>query len=114
MVRAAYLRVALTYMLISMPHGTSTIFGAFQAILALLANGTNFTPSRINYRLMKSSPVNSFAVKPRRALLRCSNAPTRPGVGRSRQRAIKGFMPFRLGNECDGTWPSDVTEINNL
>jgi len=29
-------------MLISMPHGTSTIFGAFQAILALLANGTNF------------------------------------------------------------------------
>ncbi|MET3335227.1 hypothetical protein ABIF61_003751 [Bradyrhizobium japonicum] len=31
----AYLRVALTYMLISMPQGTSTIFGAFQAILAL-------------------------------------------------------------------------------
>jgi hypothetical protein len=26
-------------MLISMPHGTSTIFGAFQAISALLANG---------------------------------------------------------------------------
>src|SRR5581483_2808461 len=34
--RSAYLRVALTYMLISMPHGTSTIFGVFQAILALL------------------------------------------------------------------------------
>jgi hypothetical protein len=33
--RHAYLRVALTYMLISMPHGTSTIFGVFQAILAL-------------------------------------------------------------------------------
>src|SRR3954469_5125392 len=32
---AAYLRVALTYMLISMPQGTSTIFGAFQAISAL-------------------------------------------------------------------------------
>lgn len=28
----AYLRVAQTYMLISMPTGTSTIFGAFQAI----------------------------------------------------------------------------------
>ena len=27
-----YLRVAQTYMLISMPTGTSTIFGAFQAI----------------------------------------------------------------------------------
>jgi hypothetical protein len=36
-VAADYLRVALTYMLISMPHGTSTIFGVFQAILALLA-----------------------------------------------------------------------------
>jgi hypothetical protein len=31
-------------MLISMPTGTSTIFGAFQAILALLANGTIFRP----------------------------------------------------------------------
>ena len=29
---AAYLRVAHIYMLISMPTGTSTIFGAFQAI----------------------------------------------------------------------------------
>jgi hypothetical protein len=45
---ADYLRVALTYMLISMPHGTSTIFGVFQAILALLANGTKLTPSSLN------------------------------------------------------------------
>jgi hypothetical protein len=29
-------------MLISMPTGTSTILGVFQAILALLVNGTNF------------------------------------------------------------------------
>ena len=42
---ADYLRAAQAYMLISMPTGTSTIFGAFQAILALLANGTNFPPS---------------------------------------------------------------------
>jgi hypothetical protein len=33
---SAYLRAAQAYMLISMPTGTSTIFGAFQAILALL------------------------------------------------------------------------------
>jgi hypothetical protein len=33
---AAYLRAAQAYILISMPTGTSTIFGAFQAILALL------------------------------------------------------------------------------
>jgi hypothetical protein len=30
--RQAYLREAQAYMLISMPTGTSTIFGAFQAI----------------------------------------------------------------------------------
>ena len=35
-VRAAYLRVAHIYMLISIPTDTSTIFGAFQAIFALL------------------------------------------------------------------------------
>jgi hypothetical protein len=32
-------------MLISMPHGTSTIFGAFQAILALLVKGIDFRPA---------------------------------------------------------------------
>jgi hypothetical protein len=31
-------------MLISMPHGTSTIFGAFQAILALLLKGIDYRP----------------------------------------------------------------------
>jgi hypothetical protein len=41
-IAAAYLRAAQAYMLISMPTGTSTILGAFQAILALLANGANF------------------------------------------------------------------------
>ena len=46
-VAAAYLRAAHAYMLISMPTGTSTIFGVFQAILALLAQtGTNFRPRR--------------------------------------------------------------------
>ena len=39
---AAYLRAAQAYMLISMPTGTSTILGVFQAILALLINRTNF------------------------------------------------------------------------
>jgi hypothetical protein len=33
---AIYLRAAHAYMLISMPTGTSTIFGAFQAIVSLL------------------------------------------------------------------------------
>jgi hypothetical protein len=44
--RAAYLRAAHAYMLISMPTGTSTIFGVFQAILALLVNRTNIAHRR--------------------------------------------------------------------
>jgi hypothetical protein len=42
---AAYLRAAHIYILISMPTGTSTIFGVFQAILALLVTGRT-PPSR--------------------------------------------------------------------
>jgi hypothetical protein len=38
---AAYLRAAQAYILISMPTGTSTILGVFQAIWALLLNRTN-------------------------------------------------------------------------
>jgi hypothetical protein len=33
-------------MLISMPTGTSTIFGVFQAIMALLVDRTNFALER--------------------------------------------------------------------
>jgi hypothetical protein len=67
-------------MLISMPHGTSTIFGAFQAILALLCKGDELPPSPLNYSVMKSSPVNSFVMKPARALLQCSRPPDRGGL----------------------------------
>src|SRR5437660_11117229 len=38
--RHAYLRAAQAYMLISMPTGTSMIFGVFQAISTLLLRGT--------------------------------------------------------------------------
>src|ERR1043166_3808862 len=37
-----YLRAAQAYMLISMPTGTSTIFGVFQDIFGLLVRGTIF------------------------------------------------------------------------
>jgi hypothetical protein len=40
----AYLRAAQAYMLISMPTGTSTIFGVFQAILALLQQRDELHP----------------------------------------------------------------------
>jgi hypothetical protein len=45
-------------MLISMPTGTSTILGVFQAILALLANRTN-SALGVNYCAWKSSPAKS-------------------------------------------------------
>src|SRR3954469_5640362 len=41
---SAYLRAAHAYMLISMPTGTSMIFGAFQAILALLLEPDGLRP----------------------------------------------------------------------
>ena len=45
-VRRAYLRAAQAYMLISMPTGTSTIFGVFQLIRFLPSSaGTTFVPA---------------------------------------------------------------------
>jgi hypothetical protein len=54
-----YLRAAQAYMLISMPTGTSTIFGAFQAIVLSSCHGT-FLSSGLNYRAKKSSPTEYF------------------------------------------------------
>src|SRR6185437_5626373 len=68
-IRSAYLRVALTYMLISMPQGTSTIFGAFQAILALL--GINGRPAVLGVKLACDEKFASEFF-PLLALLRCS------------------------------------------
>jgi hypothetical protein len=54
-------------MLISMPTGTSTIFGAFQAIPALLREGT-FVVLGLSYCGSESSPAKYFAPK---LMLRC-------------------------------------------
>jgi hypothetical protein len=89
--RAAYLRVALTYMLISMPHGTSTIFGAFQAILALSLYRDETPPSPLNYLVMKSSPVNSFVFETFACLVAPQqDFPPRTG-GRIKAEADQGF-----------------------
>jgi hypothetical protein len=40
------LRAAQAYMLISMPTGTSTIFGVFQVIGGLPSDGATLAPSR--------------------------------------------------------------------
>jgi hypothetical protein len=60
-VAAGYLRAAQAYMLISMPTGTSTIFGVFQAILALLVHRiADRTNSVLTNKLI---PFKKFATK---------------------------------------------------
>jgi hypothetical protein len=90
---AAYLRAAHAYMLISMPTGTSTILGVFQAILALLVNGTK-SPSRLNYCGKKSSPVKSFVIS-RNAYVAVQKGFTASCDSLSNQSCIKGFRIAR-------------------
>jgi hypothetical protein len=63
-VAAAYLRAAHAYILISMPTGTSTIFGVFQAIL-----GSPFNPDELRPppKLMRNEKIASeiFCHKPK-------------------------------------------------
>ena len=47
---SAYLRAAQAYMLISMPTGTSTIFGVFQDITVSFSSGTIFA---LCYKVMQ-------------------------------------------------------------
>jgi hypothetical protein len=68
-VAAAYLRAAHAYILISMPTGTSTIFGVFQAILALLLNRTN---SALTDKLMRNEKFASEIFCHNPHLLCCS------------------------------------------
>jgi hypothetical protein len=59
----AYLRAAQAYMLISMPTGTSTILGVFQAIELSFTNGDGFPPLRLNLMQFKKFASDYFAVK---------------------------------------------------
>jgi hypothetical protein len=49
-IAVAYLRAAQAYMLISMPTGTSTIFGVFQDITVSFSSGTIFA---LCYKVMQ-------------------------------------------------------------
>src|ERR1700741_4884786 len=85
-------------MLISMPQGTSTIFGAFQAILALLCKGDVLPPSPLNYSLMKSSPVNSSGKSSR---VSCCSAAGALAGGRPKSARDQGVL-FRSRREQGG------------
>ena len=71
----AYLRAAQAYMLISMPTGTSTIFGAFQAISDLLSSGTAYCQTEATIGLPPKLRKRTFctplrAMVPMRLILR--------------------------------------------
>src|SRR5262249_12284298 len=56
-------------------------------------------PSPLNYSVTKSSPVNSFGMKPARILLRCSRASGCGRAGRPNQWAINGVFFSPEGNK---------------
>jgi hypothetical protein len=91
-------------MLISMPQGTSTIFGAFQAILALLCKGDVLPPSLLNYSLMKSSPVNSSGKSSRVCPVAVQQVLWPLRVGDPNQRGINGSFPFPHGTGWAGRY----------
>jgi hypothetical protein len=74
-VAAAYLRAAHAYMLISMPTGTSTIFGVFQAILALLVKPDELRPAIKVIRNQNFASEIFFNQRPRRFMLQCKKEP---------------------------------------
>jgi hypothetical protein len=87
-------------MLISMPTGTSTIFGAFQAILALLANGTNFPPSLPKLPRKPKFASEIFCDKPVRVCFATQKRPTAPAWSGDQSRV--GSMA-----SLDFPWLSD-------
>jgi hypothetical protein len=80
-------------MLISMPHGTSTIFGVFQAILALLAK-----PDELSALVIKLPCGEKFASEIFRP--KCGNALLHRKIGEAasllNDNRINGFLaPLR-------------------
>jgi hypothetical protein len=92
-------------MLISMPTGTSTIFGVFQAILALLANRTN---SALVLKVIGNEKFASEIFSPERHIVLCCTAKEVPfdfGLFANRS-GINGFTEPREHLDADGAPPS--------
>jgi hypothetical protein len=100
-IAAAYLRAAHAYMLISMPTGTSTIFGVFQAIMALLLLPDELRPQEVNYRGSKTSPVKSFVIIRDIAMLQCKRNSRYCAAGRQNNGGINRFIVSRIGPYAD-------------
>jgi hypothetical protein len=97
-------------MLISMPHGTSTIFGAFQAILALL--GFNGRTSALPVKVARDEKfATKFFVFETLACLAApqQNVPQVPGwEDQSKSRSRVSF-PIPLGNGMGTALFTDAT-----
>src|ERR1700723_3295869 len=111
---AAYLRAAQAYILISMPTGTSTIFGAFQAILALLQVKSDELRPVDNVK--RNEKLASGIFSPARGLWQCCNAqffPSQPPVLRQINDASIGSSEYRLrcGDRLDRSGPSPINQL---
>jgi hypothetical protein len=94
---AAYLRAAQAYMLISMPTGTSTIFGVFQAILALLAKRGRTSPS-LNKLLRNEKFASEIFYHGRVSFYVAAQKSSRLcGTGAPKRRRINKFIAARVG-----------------
>jgi hypothetical protein len=109
----AYLRAAHAYMLISMPTGTSTIFGVFQAILALLLNRTKFRPAD-KLVAIKKFASEIFCPEPQYLMLHRERKSLDCAGVRPNQKRINQFKLASLNPEADvGPKLSDTFRIKN-
>ena len=113
-VAAAYLRAAHAYMLISMPTGTSTIFGAFQAILALLVKPDELRPVVKVARIEKFAS-EIFCYKPAVFMLHRNRNSRFCAGDRQNNVGFNGFIAGARNPEADaGAIPRDALRIKIL
>jgi hypothetical protein len=113
---AAYLRVAHIYMLISMPTDTSTIFGAFQAILLLSLVTGRIPPFGLKVLRIKKFASKIFCLEPPYVYAALRKAFTGLcGSLQSKQRGIKRFAVVRnatIGDfRSDGVLPAPIKNL---
>ena len=112
---AAYLRAAHAYMLISMPTGTSTILGAFQAICFSLDAGRH-SGIRIKVLRIEKFASKIFCLEPPCVYAALRKAFTGLcGFLQSKQRGIKRFAVVRnatIGDfRSDGVLPAPIKNM---
>jgi hypothetical protein len=101
-------------MLISMPHGTSTIFGAFQAILALLDTGRS---SALANKLAIEENFASEIFRSETCACYVAAQQVIPQAGswaNQTKRSSRVSLAFHPERRWDGRSPAAIMQINNL